>query len=88
MPTLTRLLMALILLIALVYGAMVSLVWFVKPVTTEMTIDIAPSELHLRDWPYNPPQQQQQEMLQPQPLIIPHKHRKQSHQRNESGSNN
>lgn len=66
MPTLTRLLMALILLIALVYGAMVSLVWFVKPVTTEMTIDIAPSELHLRDWPYNPPQPQQQETLQPQ----------------------
>ncbi|MHC5306123.1 hypothetical protein [Bartonella sp. LJL80] len=55
MPTLTRLLLAIVVLVALVYGAMVGLVALVKPVTTDMTIDIAPSELHLRDWPYDPP---------------------------------
>lgn len=51
MPTLTRLLLALIILIALIYGAMVTLVYLVKPVTTDITIDIAPENLHLRDRP-------------------------------------
>lgn len=51
MPTLTRLLLALIILIALIYGAMVGLVYLVKPVTTDITIDIAPENLHLRDRP-------------------------------------
>lgn len=51
MPTLTRLLLALIILIALIYGAMVGLVYLVKPVTTDITINIAPENLHLHDRP-------------------------------------
>jgi len=49
MPTLTRLLLALIVLIVLVYSAMVTLVYLVKPVTTDITIEIQPENLHLRD---------------------------------------
>lgn len=51
MPTLTRLLFAIVVLIALIYGAMVGLVYLVKPVTTDITIDIAPENIHLRDRP-------------------------------------
>ncbi|WP_295965833.1 hypothetical protein [uncultured Bartonella sp.] len=49
MPTLTRLLLALIVLIVLVYSAMITLVYLVKPVTTDITIEIQPENLHLRD---------------------------------------
>ena len=49
MPTLTRLLLALIVLVVLVYSAMVTLVYLVKPVTTDITIEIQPENLHLRD---------------------------------------
>ncbi len=49
MPTLTRLLLALVILVALIYGAMVGLVYLVKPVTTDITIEIQPENLHLRD---------------------------------------
>lgn len=51
MPTFTRLLLALVILIALIYGAMVGLVYLVKPLTTDITIDIPPDNLHLRDRP-------------------------------------
>ena len=49
MPTLTRLLIAFAILVALVYAAMVGLVYIVKPVTTDITIEIQPENLHLRD---------------------------------------
>ncbi|MBI0020343.1 hypothetical protein H3S90_04475 [Bartonella sp. W8097] len=49
MPTLTRLFIAFAILVALVYAAMVGLVYIVKPVTTDITIEIQPENLHLRD---------------------------------------
>ncbi len=49
MPTLTRLFIAFTILVALVYAAMVGLVYIVKPVTTDITIEIQPENLHLRD---------------------------------------
>ena len=49
MPTLTRLLIAFAILVALVYAAMVGLVYIVKPITTDITIEIQPENLHLRD---------------------------------------
>ena len=49
MPTLTRLLIVFAILVALVYAAMVGLVYIVKPVTTDITIEIQPENLHLRD---------------------------------------
>lgn len=51
MPTLTRLVFAIVVVIALIYGAMVGLVYLVKPVTADMTIDIAPENLHLHNRP-------------------------------------
>ena len=49
MPTLTRLFIAFAILVALVYAVMVGLVYIVKPVTTDITIEIQPENLHLRD---------------------------------------
>lgn len=51
MPTLTRLVFAIVVVIALIYGSMVGLVYLVKPVTADMTIDIAPENLHLNNRP-------------------------------------
>lgn len=45
MPTLTRILLLLAVIAAIVYGAMFSLANFVKPVTHEITIEIPTSKL-------------------------------------------
>lgn len=45
MPTLTRILVLLAVIAAIVYGAMLSLANFVKPVTHEITVEIPASKL-------------------------------------------
>ena len=45
MPTLTRILVLLAVIAAIVYGAMFSLANFVKPVTHEITVEIPASKL-------------------------------------------
>lgn len=45
MPTLTRILLLLAVIAAIIYGAMFSLASFVKPVTHEITIEIPSSKL-------------------------------------------
>ncbi|MEN5277872.1 hypothetical protein ABE527_13065 [Brucella sp. TWI432] len=45
MPTLTRILLLLAVLAAIVYGAMFSLANFVKPTTHEITVEIPSSKL-------------------------------------------
>ena len=45
MPTLTRILLLLAVIAAIIYGAMFSLASFVKPTTHEITIEIPSSKL-------------------------------------------
>lgn len=45
MPTLTRILLLLAMIAAIIYGAMFSLASFVKPTTHEITIEIPSSKL-------------------------------------------
>ncbi|MFS2325528.1 MULTISPECIES: recombinase [Brucella] len=45
MPTLTRILLLLAVIAAIIYGAMFSLATFVKPTTHEITIEIPSSKL-------------------------------------------
>jgi len=52
MPTLTRLLIVFVVISSVVYGAMLGLVAWVTPVTTELSIDIPSTHLQLHPWPY------------------------------------
>lgn len=52
MPTLTRLIIVFFISSTLVYGAMLGLAAWVRPVTTELIIDIPAGRVHLHPWPY------------------------------------
>jgi len=51
MPTLTRLIFILLIIGFLIYGTMWGLVLFVRPVTADLTIEIAPETVELKPWP-------------------------------------
>jgi len=52
MPTLTRLIFIILLVGLLIYAVMWGLVLFVRPVTTQLSVEIEQSEIELKPWPY------------------------------------
>ncbi|MGU3574009.1 hypothetical protein ACLBWZ_00625 [Brucellaceae bacterium C25G] len=68
MPTLTRLVLVLILIAAAIYGIMLVLVTYVEPVQTEIIIQIPAKDL--KPVPISPPVTPQTEPEQPDDPII------------------
>lgn len=51
MPTLTRLVLVVLVIFIVVFGAIIGLATLVKPVTAELIVDIPSSRVQPRDWP-------------------------------------
>jgi len=58
MPTLTRLILIFLILMLGIFGGMLGLVMWVKPVVSELTIDVPADDVVLRPWPSAVPAQQ------------------------------
>jgi len=65
MPTFTRLIFIILILAGFIYAAMWGLVLFVRPVTTDLTIDIPSGNIELRPWP-------DETIIRPQPADEAH----------------
>jgi len=58
MPTLTHLILIFLILMLGIFGAMLGIVIWVKPVVGELTIDVPADDVVLRPWPSAVPSQQ------------------------------
>jgi len=59
MPTLTRLILIMLLLALAFFGIMLGLVLWVKPTISQLTVDVPAETVRLRPWPFSTPQQQE-----------------------------